>query len=321
VTLTQLEAFVLVARLGSVTAAARTLGVSEPAVSGALASLRKQLGDDLVERTSSGMTLTPGGQRLVPIASQMIALAAEAEDAIRQARGAPERLRVVATSTVAESVAPALVSAFTSRGGAFDVSLGVATSEEMAAVLSERLADVALGPRISGEAAVGLESVPLFRYRLALVAAPTHRLAGACGLRVRSLANEVWLVDPDGTDPSSPVFQLLRRLAVPEERVRVFPSQTAAWVAAEEGHGIAPAVTHLVSAELERRSLVTLNVEGTPLELLWYATMLAPDRRSPAAAALRRFMETPDATHAMHAPLSGVPPSRFRPPVYVTLWS
>lgn len=154
-TLTQLEAFVLVARLGSVTAAARTLGVSEPAVSGALASLRKQLGDDLVERTSSGMTLTAGGQRLVPIASQMIALAAEAEDAIRQARGAPERLRVVATSTVAESVAPALVSAFTARGGAFDVSLGVATSEEMAAVLSERLADVALGPRISGEAAVG----------------------------------------------------------------------------------------------------------------------------------------------------------------------
>ena len=71
-TLTQLEAFVLVARLGSVTAAARTLGVSEPAVSGALASLRKQLGDELVERTSSGMTLTAGGQRLVPIASQMI---------------------------------------------------------------------------------------------------------------------------------------------------------------------------------------------------------------------------------------------------------
>ena len=266
------------------------------------------------------MTLTAGGQRLVGIASQMIALAAEAEDAIRQARGAPERLRVVATSTVAESVAPALVSAFTSRGGAFDVSLGVGDvrgdgrgAVRAAGRRRARAADLGRG---RGRARM---SVPLFRYRLALVASPAHRLAGVCCLRVRSLADEVWLVDPDGTDPASPVFQLLRRLAVPEDRVRVFPSQTAAWVAAEEGHGIAPAVTHLVSAELERRSLVTLNVEGTPLELLWYATMLAPDRRSPAAAALRRFMETPDATHAMHAPLSGVPPSRFRPPVYVTL--
>ena len=147
VTLTQLEAFVLVARLGSVTAAARTLGVSEPAVSGALAALRQQLGDNLVERSPQGMTLTPGGQRLVPIASQMVALAAEAEDAIRQARGAPERLRVVATSTVAESVGPALLAAFSARAVAVDVSLGVASTEEMPAVLQERLADVALGPR------------------------------------------------------------------------------------------------------------------------------------------------------------------------------
>src|SRR6516225_7302877 len=122
-TLTQLEAFVLVARLGSVTAAARMLGVSEPAVSGALASLRQQLGDALIERRANGMVLTAGGQRLVPIASQMVALAAEAERAIRQAQGAPERLRVVATSAVAESVGPALLAAFSSRTAAFDVSL------------------------------------------------------------------------------------------------------------------------------------------------------------------------------------------------------
>ena len=103
-TLTQLEAFVLVARLGSVTAAARTLGVSEPAVSGALAALRQQLGDGLVERGPDGMTLTPGGRRLVPIASQMIALAAEAEDAIRQAQGAPETAGSLTPSVRAAAV-------------------------------------------------------------------------------------------------------------------------------------------------------------------------------------------------------------------------
>src|ERR1700730_17905618 len=95
------------------------------------------------------MTLTAGGRRLVPIASQMIALAAEAEDAIRQAQGAPDRLRVVATSTVAESVAPGLLAAFGARAGAVDVTLGMASSEEIPAVLQERLADVALGPHIS----------------------------------------------------------------------------------------------------------------------------------------------------------------------------
>ena len=93
-TLTQLEAFVLVARLGSVKAAAKVLGVSEPAVSGALAALRQHLGDPLLQRSPTGMELTPGGKRLVSIASQMVNLAVEAEAAIRDAQGAPELLRV-----------------------------------------------------------------------------------------------------------------------------------------------------------------------------------------------------------------------------------
>src|SRR5215469_18951416 len=60
-TLTQLNAFVLVARLGSVTAAANALGVSEPAVSQALSALRQHLGDQLLTRGPAGMTLTAGG--------------------------------------------------------------------------------------------------------------------------------------------------------------------------------------------------------------------------------------------------------------------
>jgi hypothetical protein len=39
------------------------------------------------------------------------------------------------------------------------------------------------------------------------------------------------------------------------------------------------------------------------------------------ADALRRFVTTPDATHAIVARPGGVPPGRFRPPVYVTIWS
>jgi molybdate transport repressor ModE-like protein len=318
VTLTQLEAFVLVARLGSVTAAARTLGVSEPAVSAALATLRQQFEDPLIERGAGRMTLTAGGRRLLPIASQMVTLAAEAEEVVRHARGAPERIRVVATSSLAESVAPALLAAFTARAGAVDVSLGVVSMGEMEAVLQERLADVALGPRIFES---GLETVPVFRYRLALVTAPSHHLARMGRPPLRALPDQTWLVDADVTDPATPVAALLRRLAVPERNIRVFPSQAAAWAAASEGQGVAPAVAHLVAADLARGSLVVIATEGMPLELLWHATMLSPDRRSPAVAGLRRFMETPEATHAMHAATTGVPPSRFRPPVYVTLWS
>ena len=36
---------------------------------------------------------------------------------------------------------------------------------------------------------------------------------------------------------------------------------------------------------------------------------------------LRRYLGTPEAMHLMRSPAGGVPPSRFRPPVYVTIWS
>jgi hypothetical protein len=36
---------------------------------------------------------------------------------------------------------------------------------------------------------------------------------------------------------------------------------------------------------------------------------------------MRNFLATPDAMQLMCSPGAGVPPSRFRPPVYVTIWS
>jgi DNA-binding transcriptional LysR family regulator len=316
VTLTQLEAFVLVARLGSVKAAANALGVSEPAVSGAVGALRQHLSDHLVVRSGGRMELTPGGQRLLPIASQMVNLAAEAEGAIRRAQGAPELLRVVATSTVAEHVARPLITAFTARQAQVEASLGVATSAEMPALLLERLADVGLGPRLSA-----LESTPMMRYRLVVVAGRRHPLARCRRIGLRALAGQDWLVDASGADPATEVGTLLVRLAVPEARIRVFPSLAAAWSAAADGEGVAPGVAHLVEPDIGRGQLVVLPVEGTPVELLWHVTTLRADRRSPVTTRLRRFLDTPDAMHAIHRADGSVPVARFRPPVYVTLWS
>jgi DNA-binding transcriptional LysR family regulator len=321
VTLTQLEAFVLVARLGSVKAAAEVLGVTEPAVSGALAALRQHLGDPLVVRGPVGMALTPGGQRLVPIASQMVNLGADATSAIRQAQGATEQLRVAATSTVTEFVAPPLLSAFTSRTAAVEASVGVSSPHEMSALLHERLADACFGPRLAGSRGDGLESEPMMRYRLMVVAAPDHHLAGRDALPWSTLTREDWLVDPSGADPSTEIGLLIDRLHVPARRVRVFPSQAAAWAAAAEGEGVAPAIGHLVSRHLERGHLVRLDVPSTPVELLWYVSTLPAGRCPPAASALRRFLKTTEAVQSMYRSDGGVPASRFRPPVYVTLWS
>lgn len=314
-TLTQLSAFVLVARLGSVKAAANALGVSEPAVSQALAALRRYLDDPLLTRSGSGMAMTPGGNRLLTIAAQMVSLGAEAESAVRSAKGAAEQLRLVAPSTVAEFVAGPLADAFTARSaGTIEVTSGVSATAEMAVLVSQRLADVALGPYLGADRSLGLVSEPIVRYRLVVLASPEARFRG-------SPAHWPWLVEPGATDPGSDVSRLLRTLGVPESRLSVFPNQTAAWEAAARGAGVAPGIAHLAVHQRRRRELQVVEVPGTPVELCWHATTLATDRRSPAAASLRHFLGTPEATKLLRAPGAGVPPSRFRPPVYVTIWS
>ena len=321
VTITQLQTFVMVARLGSVTAAARALGVSEPAVSAALAALRRQLGDPLIHRTGGGMALTEAGQRFVRIASQMVGLAAEGHSAIRQVQGAPARLRVAATSRVAEFVAPPLMAAFGVRNPTIESSVGVSESAEMPTLLHGRLVDVCLGPHLTGEAAVGLTSQPMMRYRLIVVASPSHRLAGAREVRWPDLVGEDWLVDPSGVDAASEIGRLMSQLHVPPDRVQVFPNQAAAWSATSQGNGVAPAIAHLASRHVETGSLCRLDVVSTPVPLLWYASALEPSLWRPPVAALMRFLTTPEAMQSMHRRDGAVPASRFRPHVHVTLWS
>jgi DNA-binding transcriptional LysR family regulator len=205
------------------------------------------------------------------------------------------------------------VDAFTQRSaGSIETSSGVATTAEMRVLLPNRMADVALGPYLGGD--TNLVSEPVLRYQLVVVAGASFRPRGRA-------SQWPWLVDPSGTDPDSDVGRLLGRLRVPEANIRVFPNQTAAWAAAADGTGVAPAIANLVGRQVRRGELSLVDTELTPVSASWHVTTLSPDRRPAAARSLRNFLSTPIAMQLMCAPGAGVPPSRFRPPVYVTIWS
>ncbi|WP_428503281.1 LysR substrate-binding domain-containing protein [Roseateles sp.] len=93
----QLHALSVIAQLGSFTKAAQRLGLSKAAVSQRIADLERQLGQNLVARTTRSVRLSEAGQRLVaetaaPLAQITAALGAS-RDAVGQPRG---RLRLSA---------------------------------------------------------------------------------------------------------------------------------------------------------------------------------------------------------------------------------
>jgi DNA-binding transcriptional LysR family regulator len=318
VTFAQLRSFATVARAGSVSAAADTLGVSEPAVSSAIASLRRDLGDALFVRAGNGIRLTPGGERLAAAAAEIIGLEDRLRREVGEARGERGLLRIVVSPTVAEYVSAPLLDSFTRRWPTLEVAQEVASADDFAKLLADRRADVALGP--APPPAAGVEVVPFLRYKLVVIAGPGHRLAGARHVSPAELRDERWLVGPAGAEPHSALEEFFRSRGLPAPEPGVFTTEAAAQAAAATGQGVMLAIAHTVIDPLRRGTLVRLDVRGTPHDAMWHAATLR-DRPSPVAAALRRFVTTPDATQAIVARPGGVQAGRFRPPVYVTIWS
>src|SRR3954454_13281979 len=191
-TLAQLQSFVLVARHGSVKGAAAELEVTEPAVSVAVAALRRELGDELFVRDGRGIALTPGGRRLAALAGEILGLAEQARRSVPDSPGAPRRMHVGATSLVAEHVGP-LIEAFTARDEGLEVAGETVPGAAFGDLLEHRRADIALGPP-PGPEQPAIASAPFLRCRLIVVAAPGHPLAGARDVNPAALAGERWLV-------------------------------------------------------------------------------------------------------------------------------
>jgi LysR family transcriptional regulator, low CO2-responsive transcriptional regulator len=316
VTLAQLQSFVLVARHGSVKAAAAELEVTEPAVSVAVAALRRELGDELFVREGRGIALTPGGRRLAALATEILGLAEQARRSVHEAPGQPRRIQVATTHPVADHIGP-MIDAFNARDDGLELGIETVAGETFADLLEHRRADIALGPHPGPAQAIA--SVPFLRCQLIVVAAPGHPLAGEVGILPQTLASERWLVGP-GLDPTTTTGLFFERQRLNPQDVAVFTSQAAAIAAAAAGEGIVLALTHSVMHEVRRRALVRLDVQGTPIVEIWHASTLGVGRALPAALALQRFATTPEATQAIATGRAGTASTRARPKVHVTLW-
>jgi DNA-binding transcriptional LysR family regulator len=102
-----LRTFLTVADAGSISAAAARLGYVQSSVSEQLRRLERDLGATLLTRTSTGVSPTAAGRRLVPHAERVLA----ALDDLARTTRAPAQLRVGAVDTLAVQWLPGVVAA------------------------------------------------------------------------------------------------------------------------------------------------------------------------------------------------------------------
>jgi len=102
--------FVITLQTGSLSAAARSLGLSPATISRRITSLEEELGVQLLDRTSRSLTATEAGQIFLRRAEAILEDMAQAENAVRHVKQAPEgRLRVHSRTLVGiQLIAPLL---------------------------------------------------------------------------------------------------------------------------------------------------------------------------------------------------------------------
>ncbi len=120
-----LETFRAVAQAGKISAAARTLHLSQPAVTAQIRRLEEDVGRPLLVRTARGVELNEPGRILLGFAIRSGALLEEARGALRGAEPLGGELVIGASTTVAADVLPRLLETFFRAEGAGGVRLEV----------------------------------------------------------------------------------------------------------------------------------------------------------------------------------------------------
>ncbi|HEY2137702.1 MAG TPA: LysR family transcriptional regulator [Xanthobacteraceae bacterium] len=111
-----LEIFLALADSGSMTEAARLLGITQPAVSQQLKLLEAELGARLVDRHQRPLRLTPSGVTLRRRAAQLLQQADRTRAEMRHSAAGPlPHLRIAMFSTLAKTLAPAIVAEVINR--------------------------------------------------------------------------------------------------------------------------------------------------------------------------------------------------------------
>ena len=174
----ELQAFVTAARTKKVTAAARELGVSQPALSRRLAALEAELGARLLLRAPSGLLLTQAGERFLAHASRALASLSTGFQEIEAITGEPRgAVSLGSGATVGAYALPDVLARFHRTHRDVVVRLREGLPDELEALVLRGELEMALLNLPVASADLTVQKLWQEDYLLAVPA--SHRLASA----------------------------------------------------------------------------------------------------------------------------------------------
>lgn len=192
--LRQIRYVVAMADTGSISAAARSLDVTQPTLSSSLRELEQSLGVSLFVRSRGRpLTMTAEGRALLP---EIRRLAAHAGDVAQRARGLAAAgtgtVRIGSLVTVAPVVVPPLIREF--RAQRPDAAVAVSTADQRELLAGLATGDLHMALTYDLDIDEGVHFVPIATVAPKVLLASTHPLAGRRSVPLSALAGDPFVL-------------------------------------------------------------------------------------------------------------------------------
>jgi DNA-binding transcriptional LysR family regulator len=287
-TLRQLRTFAEVARRLSITAAARALHLTQPAVSMQIRNLEFAAGLPLFEMIGKRIQLTQAGRELLGYASSVVNVLREAEDAMTALKGTGGGELSIAVVSTAKYFAPRLLAEFRRQRPEVQLRLVVNNREVVVSELAGNTVDLA----IMGRPPRGLdtEATVFARHPIAIIASPDHQLACRKRLPLERLSGETFIIRERGSGTRAAMEHTFAERGFRTHEVLEMSSNETIKQAVMAGMGVAFLSMHTIGLELKARRLVILAVAGLPIMRDWHVIHRRQKRLSLAGERFKAFL-------------------------------
>ena len=266
-TLRQLEIFVAISRLDSVSRASELLHLSQSATSTSLGELERQFGLQLFDRIGKSLSINESGRKLLPKAIELLDRAKEIESELSGIAGLGE-MHIGATLTIGNYLANLLVAKFLQTYPDSNIKLQVHNTKTIVQQIVNHELDLGM---IEGDCDhPDLEVQPWIADELIIFSAPNHPLTKEKNISINKLIKQVWILREKGSGTRE-TFDRVFGVNEKNMNIRLELEHTEAIKrAVESGIGIGCISKLALKDAFRRGSLVPLDVKNIQLNRYFY---------------------------------------------------
>ena len=287
----RLKVFRAVAAHLNFSRAAEELLLTQPAVTQQIKALEDEFGVPLFDRSGGRITLTPGGQALLPFADRLKAIADEAFGAVSEAAGKQAgQLALGASQTIGVYLLPNFVAGFLRENPRVNITAIGGNSDAMLEALNAHRIHLALieGPALRKD----IHVEPFMEDQMVLIVPASHEWADH-EITIDMLKQAPLLMREFGSGSRRVVENALAHAGVKKKDLNTrmeLDSTEGLLSAVEAGLGVTFASRWAVRNQLALGTLKLAKVRGLKLSRMFSLAYAAGPEPSGNAGAFRKFL-------------------------------